>query len=573
VRFLLDSALKGAACQKLILTERRLGYQTVPLSYMKQENIIKYFLYCRKSTDEKDRQVLSLPSQESEAIQRFGNLKIIKLPHESVSAFEPDKRPVFKNMIERIKKGEAQGIIAWHPDRLSRNPKDAAEIIYLLDIGKLKDLKFCSYYFDNSPEGKMMLQITLSQSKYSSDKLSKDVKRGMDKKALSGWRPGLAPLGYLNSKTNLKGEQVIRSDPECFNVVKQMWQLLLTGNYTAPQILKIVSDEWKFRLPATKKRSSRKFHLSELYKIFTNPFYYGWYEWTAGSGNWIKGNHEPMITEEEYDRAQFLLGRKGKPKPKTHKFAFTGLMKCGSCGAMVTAEEKFKRQKNGNVHHYIYYHCTRRINPDCVEKSIELKEFTKQVDETIEGLTISERFKDWAIKYLHEIREDEAKANEETIFAKHKRYESIIGQIDNLLLKYTSPENSDSQLMTEEEYTRLRSRLLKEKDELETKLNATGDQIKEWVELSEKTFNFACYANVWFAKGDLNTKRAIFACLGSNLLLKDKKVSIQLKKPFNFIFEGLPQAEGELARLEPLKMGENKANLKDFASKFPLLSG
>ena len=128
--------------------------QIVPLSYMnqtnKKEKVITYFLYCRKSTDEKDRQVLSLDSQESEAIQRFGNLKIIKLPPESVSAFEPDKRPVFKDMIERIKKGEAQGIIAWHPDRLSRNPKDGAEIIYLVDIGKIKDLKFCSYYFDNS---------------------------------------------------------------------------------------------------------------------------------------------------------------------------------------------------------------------------------------------------------------------------------------------------------------------------------------------------------------------------------------------------------------------------------------
>ena len=119
----------------------------------KNQKIITYFLYCRKSTDESDRQVLSLESQEEEAMLRFGNLKIIKLPPESVSAFEPYKRPIFNNMIERVEKGEGQGIIAWHPDRLSRNPIDAGKVIHLLDKGKLKDLKFCSYTFDNSPEG------------------------------------------------------------------------------------------------------------------------------------------------------------------------------------------------------------------------------------------------------------------------------------------------------------------------------------------------------------------------------------------------------------------------------------
>lgn len=538
-----------------------------------KNKVITYFLYCRKSTDEKDRQVLSLGSQEGEAVQRFGNLKIIKLPHESVSAFEPDKRPIFKSMVERIKKGEAQGIIAWHPDRLSRNPKDAAEIIYLLDIGKLVDLKFCSYYFDNSPEGKMMLQITLSQSKYSSDKLSKDVKRGMDKKALSGWRPGLATLGYTNSKTNFKGEQVINNDPIRFHRVKQMWQMLLTDNYTVPAIYEVVNKDWKLTMPATRKRPERKLQLSCLYKVFSNPFYYGWYEYPIGSNNWIQGKHEAMITEDEFDRVQFILGKKGKPRPHTHKFAFTGLMRCGSCGAMITAEEKFKKQKNGNVHHYIYYHCTKKITPNCTEKSIELKNFTKQVDEIVSKLTISEKFKDWAIRYLHEINKCEARANEEVVSAKHKRYESILKQTDNLLLKYTSPENSDEQIMTNDEYARLRSNLLKEKNELEAELENTGKRIEEWMEFSERTFNLARYGRMWFANGDLNTKRAIFACLGSHLFLKDRNVSIQLKKPFNMIFEGLSNASKELSRLEPLKIPENRAEFGKFVAKFPIMSG
>src|SRR5271157_5035887 len=104
---------------------------------------IKYFLYRRKSTDENDRQILSLESQEKEVARHFGEkLQIIKLPEESVSAFEPYKRPVFADMLERIRKGEAQGIVAYHPDRLSRNVLEGAQIIYLIDQGIIKDLKF-----------------------------------------------------------------------------------------------------------------------------------------------------------------------------------------------------------------------------------------------------------------------------------------------------------------------------------------------------------------------------------------------------------------------------------------------
>lgn len=72
---------------------------------------------------------------------------------------------------------------------------------------------------------------------------------------------------------------------------------------------------------------------------------------------------------------------------------------------------------------------------------------------------------------------------------------------------------------------------------------------------------------------DLETRRAIFACLGSHLYLQDGKLNIQLRKPFKFIFEGLPQAEQEILRLEPLKTAVNKRQYKVLAQKFPIWSG
>lgn len=262
----------------------------------------------------------------------------------------------------------------------------------------------------------------------------------------------------------------------------------------------------------------------------------------------------------------------GRPRPKTHKFAFTGLMRC-SCDAMITAEEKYKRQKNGNLHHYFYYHCTRKINQNCTEKSVELKNLEKQIDTLLSDLSISDKFKEWAIKYLHEIRTEQAHSQEASFVTKQKRLETIIKQLDNLILLYTSPENADGQLLSADELKSTKSTLLKEKVMLEEELNNQGKQIEEWVELTEKTFNFTRYARTWFMHGDIDTKRAIFACLGSDLLLKDQKVALTLHKPFQIIFERKNSIEQELARLEPLKFCSMKQKSSVFAADFPLTSG
>ena len=126
--------------------------------------MIRYVAYCRKSTDEKDRQVLSLDAQISE-LKEFAlreKLQIIDFVVESKTAKEPG-REKFADVLKRIERGEAGGILSWHPDRLARNSIDGGRIIYLLDIGKLSDLKFPTFWFDNTPQGKFMLNIPFYQ--------------------------------------------------------------------------------------------------------------------------------------------------------------------------------------------------------------------------------------------------------------------------------------------------------------------------------------------------------------------------------------------------------------------------
>ncbi|MDP3725875.1 MAG: recombinase family protein, partial [bacterium] len=141
---------------------------------------MKYFVYCRKSTESEERQVLSLVAQLAE-LQEFAakeKLEIVASFQEAKTAKEPG-RTVFAEMMSRIEKGEANGILAWHPDRLARNSIDGGQIVYLLDTGKLHDLKFPTFWCDNTPQGKFMLNIAFGQSKYYVDNLSENVKRGI----------------------------------------------------------------------------------------------------------------------------------------------------------------------------------------------------------------------------------------------------------------------------------------------------------------------------------------------------------------------------------------------------------
>ncbi len=509
--------------------------------FRKPTSEIKFFAYLRKSSEQEERQALSLLSQrdELEAFAKKEGLEIIYWFEEAHSAKEPHTRVKFTEMLTRIEKGEANGILSWHIDRLTRNAVDAGQLSHLIDKGYLHEIRTFGHTIRNDPMDKFYLALTCGQAKLENDNKGVNVRRGLTKKAKLGWRPNASPIGYLNLGEE-KGYKTIQSDPQRFQLARQMWDYMLTGNYTVPQVWKL-SKEWGLLTRKKKKIGGKPLSLSATYTFFTNSFYYGFFQYKdpeTGEMVWQKGNHEPMISEEEFNLVQDMLGDKGSPRPKAHDMAFTGsLIRCAGCGSSITAEAKQKRQKNGNIHNYIYYHCTKKKDENCTEKSVELRVLDKQVIEILNNLSISERFKNWAIKNLHDVRTEQAEVMSQILKRKHKELENITYQLQGLLSKFTDLNNSSEVIITSEEYQGLKGKLLKRKNALEQELSTQGEEMEKWLELSEKTFNFAFYARTWYEKGDNKTKRAILGCLGYNLVLKDRKLNLDIHPFYLSILE------------------------------------
>ena len=208
---------------------------------MTQENnqTRKFFIYTRKSTDSEDRQVRSIADQLAELreLAKKENIDVVDTLVEKQTAKKPG-RPIFAEMLKRIEAGEAKGILAWHPDRLARNSVDGGQIIYLVDTGIIKELKFPTFWFDPTPQGKFMLSIAFGQSKYYIDNLSENIKRGHRQKLKQGLWPQMAPLGYLNNKETKQ----IYVDKGKAPLIKKAFELYASGKYTLKEFRKIINE-------------------------------------------------------------------------------------------------------------------------------------------------------------------------------------------------------------------------------------------------------------------------------------------------------------------------------------------
>ncbi len=343
---------------------------------------IQYCLYARKSSESDERQAMSIDSQIKEmlTLAKKENLLVKEIREESHSAKSSFERPVFNQMLKDIENGLFNGILTWAPDRLSRNAGDLGRLVDLMDKNKLLQIKTYSQVFSNNPNEKFLLMILCSQAKLENDQKGLNVKRGLRTKCEMGWRPGYAPIGYINIMKNNRIEY-IEIDKERAPIIKQMFYRVAYRGHSGRTL-----KRWLDKIGFTTKYG-KKFCLGRIYKTLKNPFYYG--EFIYG-GVKYKGKHTPLITKQVFDKVQQQLIVPPKQWYKK-QFPFKIICKCGSCGGSITAEEKYKKLKYGGYKKYIYYHCARSVNYDCDEPYITEEDLIKQLITHLDEIKINEK--------------------------------------------------------------------------------------------------------------------------------------------------------------------------------------
>ena len=475
---------------------------------------MKYFLYARKSTEDEERQVMSIEAQLSELADyaKRENIIITERFIESKSAKKPG-REIFNEMIAKIHNSkEPIGIMAWHPDRLARNSIDGGQIIYLVDTGKIVSLRFPTFWCEPTPQGMFMLQVAFGQSKYYSDNLSENVKRGFRQKIKRGEWLNMAPFGYINNAETRN----IEPHPTESRIVQKIFEEFITGEHT----LKSVRERLIFWnvLGKLGKHPS----ISQVQRMLTNPAYIGLIKF---NGEAFEGKFQPILPVATFEAVQKILKDRAKPRKSKiqHIFPFRGLLKCGECGAAITAQ-----YAHGNGGTYRYYRCTKRLGP-CSQKFLQEYEVAEQIKEQLQQVAISDAQRDQAEEKINEWEKEENKNNSGYAQNLENGLSQAEQKLDKLVSAYLDGD------IEKETYLKRKEELIKTKKDMQEQKSDFGRQGHDWFKPMREFIFSAHLAKKLASSNDLIEIKSLVEKIGTNRHLAGQKVSWLWKKPYDIL--------------------------------------
>ena len=494
---------------------------------------MKYIIYCRKSTDTEDKQILSLDSQESELIRLADSqsLNVIATFKESMSAKAPG-RPIFNQMMTMILSGEADAILCWKIDRLTRNPVDGGQIQWLLQNGSIKCITtFEKNYFPN--DNVLIMSIEQAMANQYIRELSVNVKRGNRAKLERGEWPNHAPFGYINDKAT----KTIKIDKKKEQYVKRAYELYATGGYTLKEISEQLYSE------GLRTDSGRKVFKSQIHRILTGKFYLSLME---RDGILYKGNHTALVSQKLFDTVQDVFENRLHPRPKKHFYSARGFLSCASCGCAITADTKKGHQ---------YYYCTNGKGICTEHKGYMRSDF-------IHGL-ISQLFLE--LQFDLELIEISGEAYKQ----RNASSDSYVDQTENTLLEELKSLDSKESTLTDGFISQIIKRPLYEQKmkEIENErvtlksqlaeITQKGANGKPTFEQIKSVFIDGITASKRYTVVDDTERRKMLEKLLSNLSIKNKSVAQIKFKPMYQVLANAPKNASILEMLPDLDSNQD----------------
>lgn len=508
------------------------------------EKPLRYVMYVRKSSEDAEAQAKSLPDQIAacrEYARAKGLLLVGEPIQESKSAKKSGNRPLFSQMLRDLEKGVYDGILAWHPDRLSRNSLEAGMIVDMVDNDVIKDLKFPTFEFTNDSSGKLTLNMMFALSKQYSEHLSESVQRGVDSNLAQGKSSGVPKWGY--NRDEVTG---LYEPDENFPFIRRGWEMLLEGA-TRNEII----DYWKahdvHRMTKLSRRNKHprrmevSMHMTTT--MFHDPFYYGVLV-QAGQAvdlREICPNFKPMVTEEEYNLAQEMSQDRSRRKvvlydegqPQKLFLPFRHLIICKECGNKMV----ISRSRGSKGTHYLNAYCQCKT---CTRKprGIRIGEILEQVYEVLDRIEFNKEDYDIFVKYMRkyvDTKLDELIVEKRSLNGLKSHKER---KVDDLASQYSALAKDTPEVVK----AKLRQQIEEIQNEvinIDAQLEKINEQIIDPASLKltqEKFLNLLNSAGVKMRAGDPVEKDILARKLFLNLEIDNqKRVTFRWGEPFNII--------------------------------------
>jgi len=372
------------------------------------------FAYLRVSTPRQGVKGVSLQEQRDDitTYAHKNDLHISQWFEERESAAKYGGRPVFTDMVKKLKSNKADGVIFHKIDRSSRNMSDWAALEELHDAG-------CEIHFtvDNldlhSLGDRMVAGIQAVMAANYSRNLRQEARKGFKGRLKQGIYPLAAPIGYLD----MGGGKVKEIDPINGPLMKKAFELYATGEYTL--------DDIRNRLQMRTKRSGKVISKHALSEAFKNPFYIGIIR-IRSTGERYKGKHEPLVTQKLLNQVANVLAGKVRRKETKHAYLFSRTFKCAKCGYALTPEI----QKG-----FVYYRCHTK---NCLRSTIKEDELENAVTEFFNSLTINDvglKMLKFKIGQLLDKAITEAKHTRDTVALRQSQIADQLNRLTDLFVE------------------------------------------------------------------------------------------------------------------------------------------
>ncbi|MFZ2728684.1 MAG: recombinase family protein, partial [Minisyncoccia bacterium] len=534
---------------------------------------LNYVIYCRKSSEGEDKQVQSLDTQLRELTEhaKRNKLNVVKTISESKSAFKVG-REGFDELTNLIKLGKVNAVLVVRANRISRNPIDAGYVISLMDEKKLLYIRTPnSTCYTSSSTDKMMIAFELMISKKDSDDKSDMVKEGQKTKALKGVPHGLASLGFLNDKSEEKGNRKWKVDELRLQSIKILLDMFLTGTYSAGKLHRYATDNLKLTTVKHKKNGGALITKSRMYEILKDPMYAGFFFY-GGDRYELDSNLPKLITEDQHNRIKEILSRKNIPKSQRHETTFAGFIHsdegnfmgqdvklqmicdcknkvayldrthCPKCGREIAELE------NPKYLVFTYYYNVKKKKSDQEYKAVSETLITEKLLGFIdENLTFSSSFAEWCREHITELKEKEIN---DSLFRKQKQ------EADKN--EHEAKKSKLRQMLRDEQIT---------SDEYKADIESLNKQYAlvegqgadiNWYSKMNDIVDLTLSAKEVLENGTLQAKRNILSRLGSNIVWNEKELFIYNDISINKLVECLKGIKVENPMFEPKKISKIK---------------